>query len=206
MATKKTTEDNQKTTEVKQKRGRPKKEPEKKQTETKKRKSAPVKKQKDSKPVGNGNLIPFNERSEEEQRAIRLKGGIASGVARRRKKELREFTRDFLMQEAVPQLKGNMDLLGVEVEQMTNVAAMVTRLFSKAVNQGDLNAARTIIEWAGMAPLQEARENEAIAKMSQVMQLVSGNEKDDDDNDVVFYIPDNGRPIITDDDIVTDSE
>ena len=143
----------------------------------------------------NGNLIPLNQRTKEEQRAIVTKAGIASGVARRRKKELREFTRDFLMQEAVPQLKGNMSMLGVEAEQMTNIAAMVTRLFSKAVNQGDLNAARTIIEWAGMAPLQEARENEAIARMSQIVQLASGKEEEEEEQ-IVFYIPDNQRAVV----------
>lgn len=36
------------------------------------------------------NLIPFSERTESDQRAIRTKGGIKSGEARRRKKTLRE--------------------------------------------------------------------------------------------------------------------
>ena len=157
---------------------------------------------------GNGNLIPLNQRTMEERRAIGTKAGVASGVARRRKKELREFTRDFLMQEAAPALKGNMSILGVDVEEMSNLAAMVTRMFSKAVNQGDLNAARSIIEWAGMAPLQQERENEAIAKMSQVIQLMEGTEDENAQTteDVIFYIPENGRPVITDDELVTVSE
>ena len=152
---------------------------------------------------GNGNLIPLTQRTKEEQREIRTKAGVASGIARRQKKELREFTRDFLMQDAAPVLKGNMQVLGVESDQLTNLAAMVVRLFNKAVNQGDLNSARTLIEWAGMAPLQQERENEAIAKMVQVMQLADGsNTKSDDDMDVIFYIPNNGRPIITEEDMV----
>ena len=36
------------------------------------------------------NLRPFSERTEEEQREIRRKGGIASGEARRRKRTLRD--------------------------------------------------------------------------------------------------------------------
>lgn len=153
---------------------------------------------------GNNNLIPNSERTPEELREMTQKGGIASGKARRRKKELREFTRDFLMQEAVPALKGNMGTLGVEAEEMSNLAAMVVRMFSKAVNQGDLNAARTLIEWAGMAPLQEMQENTAIAKMAQVMQLAgsNGNEEIDDGSDVVFYIPNNGRTVILDEEPV----
>ena len=37
-----------------------------------------------------GNLIPFNERTESEQRQIAQKGGIASGAARRRKRSMKE--------------------------------------------------------------------------------------------------------------------
>ena len=95
----------------------------------------------------------------------------------------------------------------VSDDDMSNLAAMVVRLFTKATNQGDLNAARTVIEWAGMAPLQQERENEAIAKMSQVMQLASGNNDDEGDvEDVVFYIPDNGRNAASDEGLVTVSE
>ncbi len=143
---------------------------------------------------GNGNLVPFDQRAEDEQRAIRSKGGKARAEKYKKRKELREFTRDFLFQQAAPVLQNNMKMLGVNTDEMTNLSAMVVRLFSKAVNNGDLNAARTIIEWAGMAPLQQERENEAIAKMSQVMQLASGEAQSEDaGEDVVFYLPSNGR-------------
>ena len=155
----------------------------------------------------NGNLIPFDQRTESEQREIRSAGGIRSGQVRRNKKELREFTQGFLLQDAAPVLQNNMKVLGVESEDMTNLAAMGVRLFNKAVNQGDLNSARTLIEWAGMAPLQQERENEAIAKMSQAMQMVGdGSNTDDGMDDVVFYIPFNGRTVITDDDVVNVGE
>lgn len=36
-------------------------------------------------------LIPFNQRTEDERRAIATQGGIASGKARRRKKAMREW-------------------------------------------------------------------------------------------------------------------
>lgn len=39
---------------------------------------------------GTKNLIPFSERTEKEQREIRTKGGIASGEARRAKRDMRE--------------------------------------------------------------------------------------------------------------------
>ena len=182
--------------EAKKKRGRPKKE---KVEKVEKVEAEIVSTPKKGGVGGNGNLKPMNQRTKEEQRAIASAGGKASVEARRKKKELREFTRDFLMQEAAVVLKQNMSVFGVEAQEMSNLAAMVTRLFSKAVNQGDLNAARTIIEWAGMAPMQEIRENEAVARLSQVMQLAQNNGAPADDDgveDVIFYIPDNNRPVI----------
>lgn len=46
---------------------------------------------------GRKNLIPFSERTEEEQRDIRSKGGKASGKARRKKKFLRDMLYTALM-------------------------------------------------------------------------------------------------------------
>ena len=152
----------------------------------------------------NNNLVSIGERTTEEQRQITRKGGIASGKSRREKKNLREFGKDFLMQSTSPVFKGLMQTHEVDQDDMTNAAALFVRMFQKAMTSGDLNAARQVVEWAGMAPLQEMRENEAIARMAQVIQLAEGT---DDENasteeDVIFYIPENGRPIITDDDLV----
>ena len=42
------------------------------------------------------NLIPFDERTESEQREIARQGGIASGIARREKKTVQKILNDFL--------------------------------------------------------------------------------------------------------------
>ena len=42
------------------------------------------------------NLIPFDERTENEQREIARQGGIASGAARREKKTVQKILNDFL--------------------------------------------------------------------------------------------------------------
>ena len=153
---------------------------------------------------GNNNLVPFSERSKDEARESGRKGGIASGESRRHKKSLREFGKDFLMQTTSPVFQSLMETHQVEEDDMTNAAALFVRMFNKAMSTGDLNAARQVVEWAGMAPLQEMRENEAVARMSQVIQLAQGTEDENTstEEDVVFYIPENGREIITDDDIV----
>lgn len=44
----------------------------------------------------NKNLIPFNERTEEEQREIARQGGIASGKARREKQQTKQILSELL--------------------------------------------------------------------------------------------------------------
>lgn len=142
----------------------------------------------------NNNLIPNSERTPSERRENATKAGIASGEARRKKKNLREFGKDFLMQTTSPVFQSLMETHQVEEDDMTNAAALFVRMFNKAMSTGDLNAARQVVEWAGMAPLQEMRENEAVARMSQVIQLAQGDTDDEEEeaNDVIIYLPDNG--------------
>ena len=193
--------------EEKKKRGRPKKADVEKADSIEKAEAEQVNVEEKRGGVGvNGNLIPFNQMTEEEHREISRRAGIASGESKRRRKAIREFLNDFLDADAAPLLKSNMQKLGVPAEDQSNYAALCMSLFSKAVNHADINAFRTLMEYAGRAPLQEMRENEAIAKMSQVMQLAGQNsngEDGDDYEDVVFYIPDNGRTIIKEEDLVT---
>ena len=57
-------------------------------------------------PRGNkDNLIPFNQRTDEEQRAIQRKGGKASGEARRQKADMRELMK-LMLTEDIPNHKG----------------------------------------------------------------------------------------------------
>ena len=151
----------------------------------------------------NGNLIPLNQRSKEVQREIQEKGRKKNKENWEARKDIRKLLCDFLDQKATPSISGNMEKIGVSSDAMSNMMAMFMSVFSKAVVRGDINALRTVMEYAGRAPLQEMRENEAIAKMSQAVMLAqqaTGQEEkaEEDDMDVVFYIPDNGRSVITD--------
>lgn len=49
------------------------------------------------------NLVPFGKRTEEEEREIRQKGGIASGEARREKKKVAELVKTYM---AMPSASG----------------------------------------------------------------------------------------------------
>ena len=76
-------------------------------------------------------LIPVTQRTKEEQKKIRRAGGIASGKARRRKRDLREALKALLDAE----LKGGQN--GTE--------RIALAWFTKAAN-GDLNAIKMVLE------------------------------------------------------------
>ena len=73
----------------------------------------------------NENLIPFDQRTEEEQREIRRKGGKRSGQVRREKKTIREA---FALLKDLPldneKLREKLKKAGVTNDDMTYGAAM----------------------------------------------------------------------------------
>ena len=89
------------------------------------------------------NLIPLNQRSEEEAREIQAKGGKAAGETRRRKKLLKDAAND-LLDEIIKNAKGD-EKLGSE--------ALIMAQFEKAL-QGDTKAAEYIRDTAGQKPIE----------------------------------------------------
>ncbi len=71
------------------------------------------------------NLIPFNERSESESRELGSKGGIASGKARREKKQLQEALKKLL--------KGKYDVDG---EKLNGYDAMAMSMIKVVLGKG----------------------------------------------------------------------
>ena len=78
--------------------------------------------------MNESNLIPFNERTKDEQREIARSGGIASGEARRKRRDLREALQSLL--------DGQTVRYG---EQMQGVDALAAAIFDKAL-EGDVRA------------------------------------------------------------------
>lgn len=95
------------------------------------------------------NLIPFNERTESEQRDIRSAGGRASGAARRRKRSLREAA-DYYLSLPVANTKrwNTLSREGVDPEDVDNQMAIIVGL-SKAAALGDARAARVLVDILG---------------------------------------------------------
>lgn len=101
------------------------------------------------------NLIPFNKRTESEQREIAQQGGIASGKARRRKRSMKEAT-DYYLSLPETDLRRVNAMLRDEVEpedvdnQMSVVIGMV-----EAAKRGDARAAGVLLKMLGEEVPQE---------------------------------------------------
>lgn len=101
------------------------------------------------------NLIPFNKQTEEEQREKARKGGIASGVARRKRKAMKENLELLLSLEVKDKkAKGFMKSLGIKDEDMDNQMAINVSLLGKAL-KGDIQAYKEIRDTIGEKPKEQ---------------------------------------------------
>ena len=92
------------------------------------------------------NLIPWNKRTENEQREYARKGGQKSGEVRRQRKAMKEQMEMLL---SLPfkqekQLKF-MNSLGIEEEEIDNQMALMVAMYAKAL-KGDVQAFNSIRE------------------------------------------------------------
>lgn len=101
-------------------------------------------------PNGIENLVP--PQSTEEARERGRKGGIASGVARRRKRSLREAADLYLSLPVADRRKWNkIAREGVDPEDIDNQMAMIIGLTQQAM-KGDAKAAKVIVDLIGDVP------------------------------------------------------
>lgn len=104
------------------------------------------------------NLIPFEERTESEQREIRASGGRASGASRRRKRSLREAADLYLSLPVADKRAWNkLAHDGVDPEDVDNQMAIIAGLTLKAV-KGDAKAAKVLFDLLGEA---EGKDDES---------------------------------------------
>lgn len=92
---------------------------------------------------GQENLKPFSERTEDEQRKIRVAGGKASGRARREKKTMKAML-DYLLEKKITNNNG---------KKATTLEAMMTAIIARAI-KGDVKAAQFVRDTIGEVPTQ----------------------------------------------------
>jgi division protein CdvB (Snf7/Vps24/ESCRT-III family) len=95
------------------------------------------------------NLVPISSRGAEEQKEFHRMGGIASGTARRRKRDLKNITKELLsLPNASDQLDEVLARAGVDIEDRDNSTAMMMSMLLAALN-GDVQAAKFIRDVIG---------------------------------------------------------
>ena len=106
------------------------------------------------------NLIPFNQMTEERQREIARKGGIASQEARKRRKTLKE------------------ELIAL-LEMNDNNNKISVAILNKALN-GDIQAFTTIRDTIGEKPKEEIEVNDVTnKKFDEICSQIGGDGLDE---------------------------
>lgn len=120
------------------------------------------------------NLIPWNKRTEKEQREYARKGGKKSGEVRRKRKAMKEqmemlLSLPFKQSEALDFMKD----LGIEEDNLDNQMALIVAMYGKAL-KGDVQAFNTI---------REVVQDEKTVKDEDRVQIINDlpNEEEEDD-------------------------
>lgn len=125
------------------------------------------------------NLKPFADRTEKEQRDIRVMGGIASGEARRKKKTMKEMLK-LLLEEELVSKKG---------VKKTTLEAVMTSMINQAL-KGNVRATAFIRDTIGEKPennntlVIESSEGLKVnlALVKQMEEHFAGKDDDETDN------------------------
>ncbi len=111
------------------------------------------------------NLIPFDQRTESEQREIRRKGGEKSGQTRRLNRDLKKLAKRFLNSDTFREdLRAALIESGFEDDQ-SNAAALVMQITNEAF-AGNMRAAELLIKLAGYDPDQKRKDEELKIKQA----------------------------------------
>ena len=115
---------------------------------------------------GKENLVPLNERTPEEQRAIAKKGGQKSGEARRKKKATKDLVKMVLSMDVVTNRKTRNALkkLGydVDAEGAPSVELLMQISIANQAMAGDLASARFLYDYAQIPDIKTVLERERI--------------------------------------------
>ena len=87
------------------------------------------------------NLIPLDKRTKAEQTEITRKGGIASGKARREKRDRHKRIQElFALAIKDPKLKANLEKMGIDVTDADLETAADARVMVELLRKGDYKA------------------------------------------------------------------
>ena len=133
------------------------------------------------------NLVPNEDRTPEERRENARKAGIASGVARRKKRDLREACLAILETEITTKTG----------DKMTGSEAMVAKLFQQAM-KGNIKAFIALRDTAGQKPVEKLVVSDVDPSViNEVESMVAGAtaaDGTDADEDIYDVTDDSSAP------------
>lgn len=141
------------------------------------------------------NLKPVRTKEEAKKRGS--VGGKKSGDSRRKKRDVRQAISLLLNMAAKENIEKNLKQLGYNVEDLTNMNALMARLFTKAMT-GDVAAFKALMDYGGFHPDQELRDKERrtrIAALEVDGECPDQNDDKKDAEDIVIYLPNNGKEV-----------
>ena len=126
------------------------------------------------------NLIPFDKRTEKEKREITQKGGIASGKARREKRDRHKRIQElFALAVNDPKLKANLEKMGIDVTDADLETAADARVMVELLRKGDYKAWQAMKSEA-YGPLATKSEVELSGEVSGIEITVKRFDKEQD--------------------------
>lgn len=134
------------------------------------------------------NLIPNEKRTPSERRENARKAGVASGVARRKKKTMKQVANYLLSLPVVEELQEEMIQSGIASDEADNQTALVFSMMQRAI-KGNVTAAQFIANITGSTAMTEA-EREKIKLEKKRLKLeetkLSNNDISDDESVVII--------------------
>lgn len=113
------------------------------------------------------NLIPFQDRTENEQRAIAKQGGIASGKARREKKLMKDQMALLLSLPLKDKaIKKKIKELGLDNEEIDNQMAIIIAMWEKAC-KGNVKASEFIRDTLGEKAPEVVELNASVGEVAK---------------------------------------
>ena len=127
-------------------------------------------------------LVSLADRTTEEQQKIAIKGGIASGKARREKREQKKTIAcalELILNAKIPDAMAKKMQAQTGVSELDYRTALAYSVISTAIKKGDANALKTIAEYTGEKPADNLNINaDENSKFADILkQLGSGKEE-----------------------------
>ena len=126
--------------------------------------------------MNENNLIPQSERTKDEQREIARMGGIASGIARRERANMKRWAETFYNTKTPQFVIDDLETFGFDFDASTLGGAYFAKLWEMFLIHGNLRAAELLMKI--YIPAQKEDEKEEEINIERWYQIVMERKKE----------------------------